>query len=802
MGLPNEVNSALIGAAAAGGYEIEQSLRFESSAYLYRTPSSAGNRNVWTISLWAKRGNLGSQQDMYSAGTGGTDILYWTSSDQIAVDAPALSVLVSNDRFRDPSAWYHIVMAVDATNGTNSNRTRIYVNNREITSWATDGRGSLTSNKYLTNSTERHTLGIRSSNLSSTPYKGYESEFYLIDGQQLTPSDFGEYDNNGVWIPKKYSGTYGTNGVHLKFDSAGIGDDSGTNGHTWSHTGFTTSGTGTDVLSDTPTNNFCTWNPIAKGGSGTYTPSTLSDGNLRHNYVRTYGDYFATANFAFPETGNYYWEVKVTNTSSYFCLIGICEQDWIWNTSPTVRYVSSDGKISNSVDDPQGYPNYTAATYGNGDVIGCAWNGTNKTLQFYKNGTAQASPLSPTVTSGKTFVPCWHAATDNWEVTINCGQRDFEYAAPSGYNRLCTADLPAPAIADGSDYFQTVLYQGNDPTGQNITVADNSGNSWQPDFVWIKARGVSYWHRLYDAVRGATKEYYANENDPENTDTNALTSFNSNGFTLGSDQGVNQNTYNFVSWNWKAGNGTSSITAGSIDGTNPTIASTLSANPTAGFSIVAYSGNNGSNQTVAHGLGVAPDVVILKARNATRNWYVQHKNFTDRTYFGYLNDNGTPYAGPSGNSPFDNGTFNSTVFSVNHTGNSETGNASGENYVAYCFAEVEGYSKFGIYKANGAYSNGPFIYTGFKPAFVLYKVSTAGGNWQLFDNKRGPYNDNGPVLYPDLPQYEDDLTNSLDFLSNGFKLYGYGNDSPQSFVYLAFAEHPFGGEGVSPATAR
>ena len=246
MGIPGSANLLMLGGGAQT-YEIEQSLRFESSAYLSRSPSSSGNRNVWTLSLWAKRGNLGSQQDMYSAGTSGTDILYWTSSDQIAVDAPALSVLVSNDRFRDPSAWYHIVMAVDATNGTNSNRTRIYVNNREITSWATDGRGSLTSNKYFTNYTQRHTLGIRSSNLSSTPYNGYESEFHLIDGQQLTPSDFGKYNNFGVWVPKKYSGSYGTNGFYLTFDPSatnGIGHDHSGNGNNFTATGFTTSGPG------------------------------------------------------------------------------------------------------------------------------------------------------------------------------------------------------------------------------------------------------------------------------------------------------------------------------------------------------------------------------------------------------------------------------------------------------------------------------------------------------------------------------------------------------------------------------
>jgi len=484
---------------------------------------------------------------MYSAGTGGTDILYWTSSDQIAVDAPALSVLVSNDRFRDPSAWYHIVMAVDATNGTNSNRTRIYVNNREITSWATDARGSLTSNKYLTNSTERHTLGIRSSDLSSTPYKGYESEFYLVDGQQLTPSDFGEYDDNGVWRPIEYTGTFGTNGCYLKFDPSatnGIGHDHSGNGNNWTPSGFDTTNTTAatyDVMSDTPTNNFATLNPLA------VTPSTpdLSDGNLQTFTTSSHwGSTFATQ--AIPSSGKWYFEVVTTGSSSsppssIFGLSGYePTTNRIYAGAKNVLYEAGSGR--KYVD---GTSSTYGATYGINDVIGVACDVDGGTVQFYKNGvgqgslTYQASGLFPAASDG----------ADNQHITavFNFGQRSFAQTPPSGYLTLCTANLPAPDIADGSEYFNTVLYTGNGST-QSIT-----GVGFQPDWVWTKKRSGSQDHFLYDVVRGSTNgNFYelrssstAAEGVPSTAST-GLTSLDSDGFSIGSDGSVNTNNDTYV----------------------------------------------------------------------------------------------------------------------------------------------------------------------------------------------------------------------------------------------------------------
>ena len=791
----------------SSGFQIEQSLRFESSAYLYRSPSSAGNQNVWTISLWAKRGQLGSQQDMYSAGTGGTDILYWTSNDQIAVDAPALSVLVSNDRFRDPSAWYHIVMAVDATNGTNSNRTRIYVNNREITSWDTDGRGSLTSNKYLTNSTTRHTLGIRSSNLSSTPYKGYESEFYLIDGQQLTPSDFGEYDDNGVWRPKAYTGTYGTNGVHLTFDSAGIGNDSGTNGHNWSHTGFTTSGAGTDVMSDTPTTNYGTFNPAWPSGLA------LSEGNLSVSFTNSASEAVSVPVTMGATSGKVYVEFKYTASGSGgSCGVGVLDLD----TAAEAELAGYESGWTRIIYDQRGVArkdntNYAvnlATTNTAGDILGIAVDCDNGEVRFYVNGTLQYTGTGLSYGRyGFHFEPNIGGSSNTCTVAFNGGQRAFEQTVPTGYKALNSSNLRAPDISDGSQNMQTVLWTG---TG---TARTQTGYNFQPDLLWIMNRSNSGMNvRLFDVVRGdnGTVMYRLGTNDTANEDVdNDVTGLTSTGFTLGNDGTDHPNVsgHSYVGWGWKAGQSSgSSISTGSIDGTNPTIASTVSVNQSAGFSIVSYNAGltSSGTKTIAHGLGVAPKLIIGKTRSSGA-WRI-------RPFF--LNNNAYDYL------EFDYGTLaqlnssdgtmsvpTSTTFDVNW--NTSVG-ASG-NIIAYCFAEVEGFSKFGKYERNGS-SDGPYIHLGFTPALILIKEYAAGTEqWALYDNKRPGYNTNDTPLFPDSTlsesYIESTYTNEIDFLSNGFKLRNSDsryNSSLSSYRYLyaAWAANPFGGNGVSPATAQ
>ena len=339
-----------------------------------------------------------------------------------------------------------------------------------------------------------------------------------------------------------------------------------------------------------------------------------------------------------------------------------------------------------------------------------------------------------------------------------------------------------------TDYFNTKLYAGNNST-QSIT-----GVGFQPDWVWLKSRSDAGEHTLYDSVRGATKRLDSADNGAEDTVTNGLTSFDSDGFSLGA--GGNENSASsIVAWNWLAGGSASSNTDGSIT-------STVSVNTTAGFSIVSYTGTN-NNQTVGHGLGAAPKVIILKNRSTTNNWCVGHGSLGFTKHLA-LNEND---AVGTSSVRFQDTAPTSTVYSVGAAG--ET-NGSGNSIIAYCFVEKKGYSKFGSYTGNGN-ADGTFVYTGFKPAMVIFKnTGTANRQWQLLDNKRSSSGGNNVINITISPNNSNNeswwgTNNYADFLSNGFKLrasYDGVNESSGNYIYMAFAENPFVSSTGIPCTAR
>jgi hypothetical protein len=296
---------------------------------------------------------------------------------------------------------------------------------------------------------------------------------------------------------------------------------------------------------------------------------------------------------------------------------------------------------------------------------------------------------------------------------------------------------------------------------------------------------------VFDQVRGATVLLTPDSSGAESTNIATLTSFDADGFTLGSHLSVNQTGKNMVAWQWEANGSGSSNEDGSINTT------ATSANTTAGFSISTYTGT-GSNATVGHGLGVAPKMVIVKRRNAVESWRVWHYNLTDGTK--YLNLENTD-AQQTLAAMWNSTVPSSTVVSI---GTNASVNASSSTYVMYAFAEIPGYSSFGGYTGNGS-TNGTFVYTGFKPAFVILKRTNATGGWFTYDSKRDPENALTKVLQPDSSAAEVDSIDRLDFLSNGFKLRtssANNNASGGTFIYMAFAENPFGGDGAAPATAR
>ena len=340
-------------------------------------------------------------------------------------------------------------------------------------------------------------------------------------------------------------------------------------------------------------------------------------------------------------------------------------------------------------------------------------------------------------------------------------------------------------INKSTDYFNTKLYTGNNVT-QAIT-----GVGFQPDFTWIKSRTSTHNNQTFDVIKGVQKSVVVNESSAEITMTNGLTAFNSDGFTLGSDDQVNNSSQNYASWNWKANGSGSANTDGSIN-------STVSVNTTAGFSIVKYLGNSTAGATVGHGLGVVPEVIIIKQTTGSTNWTVYHKGLGSHTKYLYL-DATNAVATDSGN--FDNVPTSSTFLVGSNSG---VNASSGSTYIAYCFAPKTGYSKFGSYVGNGN-ADGTFVYTGFKPAFVIQKNSGYTGNWILYDNKRDVDNVADKILIPNSSSAEASACD-VDLLSNGFKFRAVNNASSNwdgnTYIYMAFAEAPLVGSNGVTAKAR
>ena len=336
-------------------------------------------------------------------------------------------------------------------------------------------------------------------------------------------------------------------------------------------------------------------------------------------------------------------------------------------------------------------------------------------------------------------------------------------------------------INKSSEYFNTVLYTG---TGASNSI---TGVGFQPDWVWLKYRSSTGDHKLFDIVRAVPNIISSNLTDAESTTSN-FTSIDSDGFTVtNNSSGYNLSGGNYVAWNWLASNTTASNTQGDIT-------STVSANTTSGFSIVSYTGTGSNPSTVGHGLSAVPKMIIVKMRDGGTDWFIYNKEIGNANTI-LLNTTNASFSSSVWNST----TPTSSVFTLG----ANDVNSSGNSYIAYCFAEKKGFSKFGSFTGNGN-ADGPFIYTGFKPAMVIIKRTNTTSNWVIFDNKRGTYNSNSPELQPNTSAAEASVTDRFDFLSNGIKFVSssFPNGSGDSIIYMAFAESPFVTSTGIPTTAR
>ncbi len=812
-------NDILAGASGAdGGYEIEYSARLTvDNSFLKATTdfNGSGNTQYWTVSFWAKRADLTKTGILHSSTVGGStyyqDRLGWNAGANLnkivatyGTNASAFTSHISSGVYRDPSAWAHYCIQ------NNNFGVTVWVNNEVALSFTHGG-----SYRYLISSS--YDYRINSHEYQSTPNgttDWYIADYYLILDSSFGASDiygpdqFGEYNDDGVWVPKENSLTtaqFGEDGCFMEFKQ------SGTSGATASDIGADTSGqdnhmqlvgtwTSDDQVTDTPTDNAAVFNPLFSGGS--YVGGrTISDGNLV--FSKTGGgqdSIFSTIAFN-AEDDTYAEFVLTTAGGAGATRAGIQSADNfdIENTAePNLGPGDSYGYGQDGAKYGQGvYTPSWGASFTSGDVIGVRLN--NGSLYFYKNGTEQGGGAAWTGITGNWYFGVGGESGCVWTARFPSGVWTQTPSGVTSANSLTTANLPAPTIKDGSAYFQATIYTG---AGYPTEVNQSGNSTFQPDFVWVKRRNGATRHDLFDAVRGGSSILESNDTRAENIVSGALT-FDSDGFTAAADPifgdtGSSGNT--FVGWQWLAANGTASNTDGSIT-------STVSANTTAGFSVIGYTGNATSGATIGHGLGVAPAMVITKSRdNGTgRNWAVYHAALGPTKYLELDNTN----LANVGSTRWNDTAPSSTVITL---GSQQTTNDSGAAMIAYAFAEVEGFSKFGKYTGNGSL-DGPFVWCGFRPSFLMVKRTDVASDWFMLDNQRPGYNVIGGGGVGQLPANQTYAESTLstyaivDFLSNGFKVrhdmtYGYWNASGGTYIFMAFAEHPFGGDGVAPVPAR
>jgi len=808
---------------AGGGfypYTIENSARLDGSSYLYRTAGTATDARKGAISFWAKRGSLSASQVPFtSSGSSGGGYLELRSDDAFTFQDngnSALLMTISRRLFRDTSAWYHFLLILDSTNPVANDRDKLYINGVRETDFAAGRQGNTTLNGTYQVLSASSADGMRIGS-PPIPYNGYLAEVALVDGTVYSETDFGEF-KNGVWTPKDISGlTFGNNGFYLDFsNSAALGTDVSGNGNNFTSSGLTSS----DQMIDTPTNNFMNAGVLVPRITGgvTYKPSN-SEGNLQ---LVTSNSNSALGQ-GFPKSGKWYFEFQCRNSypdGGYRCYIGVATNTPSSTTTSTgadsddmlvyryYDYGDSSRYRSNSLGGWQQTDSAGSNSLTNGTIVSMAVDMDNGSVTAYVDGTLAKSITWASSAFSRKDVRLvlggdGSPSYSNTLIDFNFGQNgdfngqktaqgnadengigDFYYTPPSGYLACCSQNMPEPTIGPNSattsdENFDTALYTGN---GGTTTV---SSLNFQPDFTWLKSRTYARYHALADVLRGSTKFLSSNSTSAEDTvDSGNGVVWNSTGFEVDASSdwnSLNESGANIVAWNWKA-NGSG------VTNTDGSITSTVSANQDAGFSIVTYTGT-GANATVGHGLSSAPKVVLIKSRTAATNWYMQHGS----AGIGYLRLSGTDAYNSDGGM-FNNIFPTTSVFGVGVNGYSVNDTSAG--YVAYCFAEVEGFSSFGKFTGNGS-ADGPFVFTGFRPAWVMFKRtdSAVGGDWLILDTTREPYNVAGVKrLYANTTSVESP-NSYFDFLSNGFKARQAGasgiNESGGTYIYMAFAENPF-----------
>jgi hypothetical protein len=744
----------LVAALYSGSYSIEKSLRFRASASarLNRT-FALSNRKTATISLWVKRGTLTSGKQIlfghYVAAPNNQVYLAFDANDALNLtlvnSGAVVGSKVTSSLYRDPSAWYHIVATIDTTNATAADRIKLYVNGSRITAFASSTDPTLNLDTAL-NTAVSYGIGKELPDNAYAYFDGYISEFNYIDGQALDPTSFGETSLlTSAWVPKAYTGSYGNNGFYLGFDdgtsTTTLGDDQSSNSNNWTLNNISlTAGVTYDWMSDTPTNNFPVLNPLASAVAPVAANQQMNSPSANYSGVCT----------MMMTSGKWYWEcVQISGTA--FLMAGISKSgnaigSPFWNLAGSYAYYINNG---------QKYANGTPSAYGAsaavGDIIGVAFDATVGTLEFFKNNVSQGVAFTG-LTTGDYVPAIGNGSGVAHNHAVNFGQRPFSYTPPTGFVALCSSNLPSPSVSRGDDYFKAKTRTG---TGASFSV---TGERFSPDLVWTKGRSAATDHAIYDNVRGATFDLVSNSSAAQTTQVTGLTAFNSDGYSGGTLAKMNTNAATYVDWMWDE-------------------------STTAGFDIVTGTAGAGAFN---HNLGVKPAMIIAKNYSAgATNWAVTHKAHpTMKDYYTTLNATTavTNVANIWGGEP------TSTQFYANTT------IVGAGSFVAYLFAEVEGFSKMGSYTGNGS-ADGTFVYCGFRPRWILIKRVDAAGSWYILDTARDTDNVTNLFVVPNTAAIEGSTaTYDIDVLSNGFKLRGAGaewNASGGTYIFAAFAETSF-----------
>jgi hypothetical protein len=772
-----------------------------SSDYLSRTPGSAAtDETKWTVSFWVKRWALDSGATLhylFAAEPAAATILAWYQDHlyfQINDSGGAAYYIQTTRKFRDVGSFYHIVAVWDRDAGTAVEKLRLYINGTEETDFSVDQRSSFTASadsgwhKQSTLNTISRRPGTASGYSSD-----YIAEFHSIDGQALTPTSFGEfYNGTTAWRAIQPSGlTYGTNGFYLPFtqDTPNLGVDYSGNGNDWTENGSPVQS------SDSPTKNIAVLNSLIPNSY-----LTFSNGNRT---VTHSGGTSVCPLSIYATSGKFYCEIDVVGTGTWFGYNGVVPADdaalpdhvisassqqdgYIWrNYGPSLRHNTGDISVT--------------PTFANGDTLMIALDMDNGWVFFGKNGTwyktdgtthtdltdsanAWATDLLAISDAGWTFAAGASHVSGTSSETVKVASDDWTYpGAAADFKSLSAANLPEATITDPGEYFNVVEWTGTGASNARTGLGHQTGLLWGK-----RTNGVGS-HYILNEVTGVLSTLSSDTTAAEDTSSSVLTSFDSDGFTLPADAAGYLNYLNreYVGWSW-AGSGTSG--SSNSDGS---ITSTVSVNDDAGFSIATWASPL-SATTIGHGLSAAPELIIAREYDGVMSWRVYHKDVGNGHYL-LLDTTGAKSATSDWNSTDPT----SSVFSVSNRFN------TAGNYLAYCFRSIPGYSKVFSYTGNGS-ADGPFVYLGLKPRWVIYKRSDSTGSWEIFDTERSGYNLVDDKLFADANTAET-VADGIDILSNGFKFRSSGasrNASGGTYIGIAFAENPFGGSNLPLGLAR